>query len=276
MLSNPKFGIACALEAPKTYPTPIVDKDIYASAKFLADNGFECIELHLRDASEIEGARFYDYCCSIGISVAAIGTGMAFTVDGLSLTSSDASVRKEAMRRMKAHHDLAEELGGAKVFIGTIHGRVPDGGSLSQIDAMMLDACKELADHAAGKRSLFAVEPINPYRTNYLVKTEDVLDLLDRIGSDRFCVLIDTYHLVLTENSWKQPLLACGSRLGHIHAVENNRGYPGEGLVDFRSIFEALDELSYSGAIVMECSQAGDARERAILGSKYMRSLLRA
>ena len=43
-----------------------------------------------------------------------------------------------------------------------------------------------------------------------------------------------------------------GNKLVHFHACENNRALPGQGQIPWNEIFTALNEINYSGRIVIE------------------------
>jgi D-psicose/D-tagatose/L-ribulose 3-epimerase len=42
-----------------------------------------------------------------------------------------------------------------------------------------------------------------------------------------------------------------GSRLGYMHACENQRGIPGTGMVPWHGVFEALKRIGYDGTITI-------------------------
>lgn len=267
-----KIGVTCALDAPKGAPFPLVDPDIYATVDYLAENGFDSIELHLLHPGEVDAARIREYCAQKGIFISSIGTGMAYGREGLSLTSPDADVRRRAIERLKAQLDLASEL-ECCIIIGSMHGNIPEGGSAAQTDMRMLEACKELAEHAEKGKGSIVIEAIDRLESNYLQTAAEVLELIEKTGSSRFYVHLDTYHMNMEERDWRAPVRMCGRRLGHVHVADNTRHYPGYGLIDFRPFLEALTEIGYEGSLTLECYPFPDGRTAVSRGLAHLRKL---
>jgi sugar phosphate isomerase/epimerase len=270
---NFKIGVTCALDAPANSPFPLNDPDIYSTVDFLAKNGFDSIELHLLKPDDVDGPRIREYCAEKGLLISSIGTGQAYGREGLSFTSPDADVRKRAIQRLKDQLDLADLL-DCNIIIGSMRGVITKEESREVLDRRMIEACKELCDYAAKGRGTIVIEAINRFETNYLQRAEEVMDIIDRVGSDRLGVHLDTYHMNMEEQDWKKPVLLCKDRLRHVHIADNNRNYPGLGLIDYRPFLEALEEIGYQNTLTMECNPWPDGRTAVLRGLKYMRKLM--
>ena len=72
-----KVGVTCAVAAPAGVPFPLVNPDIYRTVDFLAENGFDSIELHLLKPSEVDAGKIKEYCAEKKIMISSIGTGIA-------------------------------------------------------------------------------------------------------------------------------------------------------------------------------------------------------
>lgn len=268
-----KVGVTCAAAAPAGVPFPLVNPDIYRTVDFLADHGFDSIELHLRKPSEVDSGRIKDYCARKGIMISSIGTGMAYGGEGLSITSPDGEVQKRAVKRLKDQLDLASEL-KCSIVLGSMRGVIPEGESRAVIDSRMLEACRELCDYAEGGDGSIVIEAIDRFETNYLRTAEDVMEIIDRVGSEKLGVHLDTYHMNMEERDWKKPVLLCKDRLRHVHVADNNRNYPGWGLIDFRPFLEALHEIGYDQTLTLECYPVPDGETAVLLGLSYLRGLM--
>ncbi len=268
-----KIGVTCALDAPAGSPFPLVNPDIYETVDFLAENGFDSIELHLLKPSEVDGPRIREYCRERKIMISSIGTGMAYGREGLSVTSPDRDVRERAIKRLKDQLDLASLL-ECSIVIGSMRGEIPDGESREVIDRRMIDACSRLCDYASVGNGSIVIEAIDRFETNYLRRAEEVLEIIDKVGSPRLGVHLDTYHMNMEESDWKQPVLLCRDRLRHVHIADNNRNYPGWGLIDFRPFLEALDEVGYSQTLTIECYPWPDGKTAVLRGLSHMRGLM--
>lgn len=65
-------------------------------------------------------------------------------------------------------------------------------------------------------------------------------------------VMLDTFHMNIEEQSIGDAIRTAGDLLGHFHTGECNRMVPGQGRTPWREIHDALKEVKYNGAVVME------------------------
>lgn len=65
-------------------------------------------------------------------------------------------------------------------------------------------------------------------------------------------VMLDTFHMNIEEQSIGNAIRTAGDLLGHFHTGECNRMVPGQGRTPWREIHDALKEIKYDGAVVME------------------------
>jgi D-psicose/D-tagatose/L-ribulose 3-epimerase len=64
--------------------------------------------------------------------------------------------------------------------------------------------------------------------------------------------MLDTFHMNIEETSIGDAIRTAGSLLGHFHTGECNRLCPGKGRTPWREIHEALRDIGYDQACVME------------------------
>lgn len=65
-------------------------------------------------------------------------------------------------------------------------------------------------------------------------------------------VMLDTFHMNVEEQSIGDAVRTAGKLLGHLHTGECNRMVPGQGRTPWREIRDALKDICYDGAVVME------------------------
>lgn len=270
-----KIGATCAMGAPAGSPFPILTDDYFATADWLVEHGFDSMEVHIRKPDMVNGPKLAEYCAGIGLEVSSIGTGMAYGMEGLSITSMDPAVRKAAVQRLKSQLDLGAVF-RCPVIIGSIRGRIEAGQTFAQTDAVMVDSMKELADYAEKTDTELVVEVIDRFETNYLNTADEMLGLIDRVGSDAVKVHLDTFHMNLEEQDWRKPILKCGRRLGHVHVADNSRNYPGWGVIDFRQIISALLEVGYDRSLTIECYPVPDGQTAALRGLRHLDAVMEA
>ena len=65
-------------------------------------------------------------------------------------------------------------------------------------------------------------------------------------------VLLDTFHANIEEKDIGKAYRTVGRHLKHVHSCENDRGIPGSGHVEWKSVFEALRDIKYDGWLTIE------------------------
>ena len=78
------------------------------------------------------------------------------------------------------------------------------------------------------------------------------MEYIAEVGAPNVVVHLDSYHMNIEENDFRQPVFDSGDRLGYVHIGENHRGYLGQGHIDFAQLFGALAEVGYDGVITFE------------------------
>jgi sugar phosphate isomerase/epimerase len=246
--------------------------DFEANVAKIAGWGYDGVELAVRDPSLVNAGELERAVRAHGLAVPAIGTGQAWGEEGLSFTSGDEAVRSAAIERISSHVPLAERL-GAVVILGLIRGITPEGQSHERSMELLVEAIRACADAAAGTGVRFALEPMNRYETDLVHTARQGLDLVERVGSDRFGLLLDTFHMNIEEPDIEDSIRAVGDRVFHVHVADSNRWYPGAGHLDFRGILEVLAATGYRGFVSGEFMPAPDADTAAQRAIDHLRSV---
>jgi D-psicose/D-tagatose/L-ribulose 3-epimerase len=109
-----------------------------------------------------------------------------------------------------------------------------------------------LAEQAKASGIVVGLEFVNRYETNLLNTSAQTAEYIRETGSDNLVVHLDSYHMNIEENNFRDPVFDAGDRLGYVHIGENHRGYLGQGHIDFQQLFDALAEADYQGIITFE------------------------
>jgi sugar phosphate isomerase/epimerase len=232
--------------------------------------GYDGVELAVRDPGAVDADALGQEARRAGVAIAALGTGQAYLAEGLSLTADDPEVRRRAVERLRAHLALAARW-GAVVIVGLLRGRL--AGSREVTDRRMREALDAVLPDAERLGVRLAIEPINRYETDYLATVEEVLELVDRVGSPRVGVLADTFHMNIEEVSIEDALRRCGERLFHVHVADSNRRAPGWGHLDFAGIVGVLDAIGYGGYLSAEILPLPDPDQAAAQAVRFLRGL---
>jgi len=143
--------------------------------------------------------------------------------------------------------------------INCLAGIVPAGVDRQQAHATFVDnlcfAARAL--HEAGIELL--IEPINTFDIPgfFLSRTDQALAIVDEVGAPNLRVQYDIYHAQRMEGELAATIKKHLPRIGHIQLADNPaRNEPGTGEINYRFLFQWLDQLGYSGHIGCEYKPA--------------------
>jgi D-psicose/D-tagatose/L-ribulose 3-epimerase len=108
------------------------------------------------------------------------------------------------------------------------------------------------AAYAAEHGVRLAFEIINRYESSFLNTVEEGVRLVEAVDSPAFGLLLDTFHMHIEEKAIGAAIRRAGKHLFHFHAIENDRGTPGSGSIDWSGVVDALHEIDYQDWIVIE------------------------
>jgi len=108
------------------------------------------------------------------------------------------------------------------------------------------------ADLAKAAGVDLVLEVVNRFETNLLNTTAQGLDFIKQTGSDHVRLHLDTFHMNIEEANPAAALRLAGDKLGYFHIGESNRGYLGDGVINFDLIFDALLDITYARDITFE------------------------
>lgn len=118
--------------------------------------------------------------------------------------------------------------------------------------ATIVKSLQPVAAHAKSLGLGLGLEPCNRYETHLLNTGQQCVDLIERIGADNVFVHFDTYHMNIEERDFDEAIIAAGKHCRYIHLSESSRGIPGEGTVNWDSIFRGLAAIDFDGDMVLE------------------------
>jgi len=245
--------------------------DLERNLSQIAALGYDGVELAIRDPQLIDLNLLDRLVRNLGLSVPAIGTGQAWGEEGLSFTDPNPEVRHAAIERIKSHIPVAAHF-GAIIIIGLLRGIVKPGVDYAQAMDWLVEALRECSDAARPHSVRLALEPINHYETTLINTAAEGLELIERVRSDNFGLLLDTFHMNIEEANIEASIRACGERIYHFHVADSNRWYPGAGHLDFASILAELNTTGYRGWVSGEFLPEPDAVIAARENIKYLQS----
>lgn len=165
-----------------------------------------------------------------------IGVTMGLPRDKDVSATDPASVRagKQMLAdAVKAVRDIGgNKLGGILYSAHTKYDRQPtaDGWKNS------VEAIAETADLARAAGVDLVLEVVNRFESNLLNTTAQGLKFIEDTGSDHVRLHLDTFHMNIEEANHAAAIRLAGDKIGYFHIGESNRGYLGDGTINFDAI----------------------------------------
>ncbi len=258
-------------------------EEIHETLKNISAIGFEKVEMY-GEPDLIDSKHIFDILSSFNLKVVGI-TGMWGNSgkDGWKrrILSNDLSFRKYSFNYVIDCIRLCNKLGGNKINICLFsdpmvsfdfnHGFIPQNikeSILYKSFIFLRDLTKVSKDY--GIRLL--IEPLNRYSTPFCSSLDDSLFIIENCSELK--VLLDTFHMNIEEDSFRNAIHRSKNLIEHLHLADNNRKMPGFGHINFEEILLALKEISYSKTIsyeptILDINYIGDL----IFGKKYIEKI---
>ena len=203
----------------------------------------------LSDCGEVKGIELLG---SSGLKVSHLFWAGGFTgSDGRSYRASVEDAR-EALR-------TAAALGAGSLVV---YSGARAGHTFNHARRLIKDALTELVPTAVEQGVVLAVEPMHPgcaTQFTFLTDLDELLDLLDAVGSEQVKMVFDTYHLGLDSRIVERiPEIArhvAIVQLGDARqppVAEQNRCLLGKGIIPLKEITAALTAAGYDGFFDVE------------------------
>ena len=111
---------------------------------------------------------------------------------------------------------------------------------------------KPFAKMAEDNGVVLGMEVLNRYEGYMMNTCAEGLDFIRRVDSPSCKVMLDTFHMNIEEDNMAAAIRLAGKDLCHLHLGEQNRQVPGKGSMPWQEIGQALRDINYQGAAVME------------------------
>jgi sugar phosphate isomerase/epimerase len=219
--------------------------------KIISDYGYDAVELFPRSGKDIPVSEIKEITEANNLKVCAFGTGAGKVLYGLTLTSPDKSVRREAVSYISEIIKVASKF-NSLVIIGSMQGSVDEKIGRGQTTGWLTECLNELSQIANGFNVNLVFEPINRYESNCINSLGQGIELIKSARSNNIKLLADLFHMNIEERSVEQAIIQTASHIGHIHFADSNRLFPGLGHTDFSKVFKALHQIHYEGYISVE------------------------
>lgn len=198
-----------------------------------------------------------------GLRFTSIAGMYPWPTDSRDLSNPDPAVRARAVQYLQRCVDFAAGLGAPLVIVvPSAVSKVAPVGFADDPEAwpaavrrewnFAVESVRQAGAYAAARRILLAVEPINRYETFLVTTASAALRFIQDVELDAVKVHLDTFHMNIEEPDLAEAVRQVGSRLVNFHVADSNREAVGCGHTNFRAILQALKDIDYSGALVLE------------------------
>jgi D-psicose/D-tagatose/L-ribulose 3-epimerase len=172
------------------------------------------------------------------------------------LIHDDENIRRNAFSYLAESIINTAKLGGS-IFSGPLYS-AEGKAVLVSADQKKIEterfvmAMEKLMRIAEDHGVLVCLEPANRFETSFVNTVEQANTLVDLVDHPNLGILLDAFHMSIEEKNMGDAIRRAGQRLKHFHACENDRGTPGNGLVVWEDIKNALQDIGYAGHITIE------------------------
>jgi sugar phosphate isomerase/epimerase len=226
------------------------DEELTATAAFLAQEGFDGIEL-MGDLDLYTPGEVNAVLDDHGLSV------LSLTPQDVDLAHPDPATRHEALDYYLRLLDFAAAVGAPVVSCHGAVGRVRALADFDEEYQWLLTGVQQLAARATPLNLRLAMEVLNRYESHLLNTGAQACAFVTEVGSPSVGVLLDAYHMNIEEAEPAAAIQEAGGRLFLFHAADSNRQAVGRGHTDFPALASALHQMGYTGDVVFECTAVG-------------------
>jgi len=236
------IGIHVSLWTPE-WSSSFIDGIDYA-----ADIGFSCVEIPIMNPKKFPISRIKKHLSCNNLNVYC-GTGLNPSTD---IGSEDETIRDNGISHLLSCIEICHEIGASSLG-GVIHSPWGMRGTRSNRYFENVSNSLALVAEEASKLSIsLALECINRYENSFLNTVSQGLSILQSVGKSNLGLHLDTYHMNIEEKNISEAIIRCGKNLMRLHLSENDRGYPGNGSLDWDSIIRAAKTTGFQGPWIIE------------------------
>ncbi len=192
-----------------------------------------------------------------------IETGARFLLDPLfkhepTLISNDAQRRKLRLDFLKKAMDIAARLNATALSFWS--GKKPEDMDAMQAWCWLISGCRELAEYAANQENSIPMG-FEPEPGMFIENLGGYRKLKKEISSDLFGLTLDLGHAFMTEDMSVGDCIRqyrydiCNIHIEDMKKEVHEHLFFGEGEMEFADIFQAINDIGYTGPVNVELSR---------------------
>ncbi|MCY0874769.1 MAG: sugar phosphate isomerase/epimerase [Firmicutes bacterium] len=236
--------------------------EVEAFAKLAGAYRFEAIDVGGSEISTlfatygVEGSK--EFLAAQGVVVGSIGLPVEWRTDEETFRSG--------LRQLAADAEAAAQVGCTACCTYVLPSTDYNAAHFMALATSRLRACAQILGAYGLHLGLEFVGP-HHLRTRwanpFIWDMSSTLDWIDAIGESNVGLLLDAYHWYTTSGTVSDIEKLTASQIVHVHindapelpveqVLDNDRLYPGEGVIDLGGFLGALKKIGYQGAVAQE------------------------
>ncbi|MDR6803674.1 D-psicose/D-tagatose/L-ribulose 3-epimerase [Dyadobacter sp. BE34] len=231
-------------------PFSTANIDLLAKVKNM---GYDIIEIAVEDTRIIDWKLIKDTARDLDLKITISG---AFGPER-DISSTDPAFREIGKQYIIDCIRIAQQM-DSPVFGGPLYSavgktRIVSPEQKKQERKWCVDILREVSQIAGDCGVTLGLEPLNRFETDMVNTVDQALSILDEVGNPNLKIVLDTFHSNIEEKDIPATIRKIGKDLlCHVQGNESDRGTPGTGHLEWQGIQEALTEIGYNGAVVIE------------------------
>ncbi|WP_149242404.1 sugar phosphate isomerase/epimerase family protein [Dyadobacter sp. 32] len=215
--------------------------------------GYDIIEIAVEDTKLIDWTFIKEVARDLALKI---------TISGAFGPERDISSTNPAYRKLGKEYiidciKIAEDV-ESPIFGGPLYSAVGKTRLVSNEQKMQerdwcVETLVEVGRIAADSGVVLGLEPLNRFETDMVNTVDQALSIVREVGSPSLKIVLDTFHANIEEKDIPASVRKIGKELlCHVQGNESDRGTPGTGHLEWEGIRDALVEIGYNGAVVIE------------------------
>lgn len=220
------------------------------------EHGLSVVEMNVVDYDGVEAAALSDFVSGFGLRLQNLATGGMAVKRGHALAHPDSDTRADAVATIRRAIDFSRSIAGHTgltppgIILGLVQGKSSDSKAGQR--SLFARSLEELVPSAQAAAVALVIESTNRFLSGVSHTVEDSVELAVQLRSNCIRVLPDTFHMNIEERDMCAELLRHLPYIDELHVSENNRLYPGFGMIDFRHIRNCIEAAGFRGPYVIE------------------------
>jgi D-psicose/D-tagatose/L-ribulose 3-epimerase len=215
--------------------------------------GYDIIEIAVENKDIIDWAFIKEVARDLDLKITISG---AFGAER-DISSTNPAYRTRGKQYIIDCIKIAKDM-GSPIFGGPVYSAVGKTRLVSEEQkkherAWCVETLIEVGNIAMDYGVVVGLEPLNRFETDMVNTVDQALSLVREVGSSNLKIVLDTFHSNIEEKDIPAAVRKIGKDLlCHVQGNESDRGTPGTGHLEWEGIRDALVEIGYDGAVVIE------------------------